>query len=147
MRETTETDRRSRLTAAGEEGFSLMELVIVLLIMGILGSISVGAYLHMRDQGEVSAAELNVREALPAAELYYAHHETYTGMTKAELDSLVAGIHLSANPVIASDGKKFCLESTHNGRSPTAAVEPGHNIHSLVGPGGDVVAGQCPPSL
>jgi prepilin-type N-terminal cleavage/methylation domain-containing protein len=147
MGHTIESRRRALLTAAGEDGFTLMELMIVLMIMSILGSISVGAYLHMRDQGEVSAAELNVREALSAAELYYAHHETYTGMTKAELESLDAGIRLSTDPVIAADGKSFCLESTHNGRSPTAAVEPGHNIHSLVGPGGDVGAGPCPSSL
>jgi prepilin-type N-terminal cleavage/methylation domain-containing protein len=131
----------------GEAGFTVMELLIVLVIMGILLSISLGAYIGMRDRGEKSAAELNVREALSAAELYYAHHDTYTGMTTADLDSLDAGVRLSAEPVIAADGKSFCIESTHNGRPPTAALDPGHNVHSLVGPGGNVVAGSCPSSL
>ena len=148
MNETTESPRRpTRLAAGGEHGFTIMELLIVLIIMAILMSISVGGYLRLRDRGEVSAAELNVREALSAAELYYAHHETYTGMTTAQLESLDAGIRLSTEPVISSDGKKFCLESTHNGRSPTAAQDSGHNTHSLTGPGGDVVAGPCPSSL
>jgi hypothetical protein len=123
-----------------------MELVIVLVIMGILLSISAGAYIRMRDRGETSAAELNVREALSAVELYYAHHETYDGMTLSEVKWLDGGVRLSGEPVISPDGKRFCLESTHNGHSPTAAVEPGHNIHSIVGPGGDVVAGPCPAS-
>lgn len=137
--------RRSR-TARGA-GFTLIELLVVLVIMGILMSIAVGGYVGMRDRGERSAAELNVREALPAAQLYYAHHDTYNGMTTAALQSLDGGVRLSTDPVIAADGKTFCLESTHNGRSTTAAFDPGHNVHSLLGPGGDVVSGACPTSL
>ncbi len=124
-----------------------MELLVVLVIMGILLSIAVGGFVSMRDRGEKSAAELNVREALPAAQLFYAHHDTYNGMTTAALESLDAGVRLSADPVIAADGKTFCLESTHNGRPPTAAFDPGHNVHSLLGPGGDIVSGACPASL
>jgi Tfp pilus assembly protein PilE len=124
-----------------------MELLIVLVLMSILSTIAVAGYLRMRERGETSAAELNVREGLSAAELYYAHNETYAGMTSAELRALDGGIRLSAEPVIAPDGRHFCLESTHNGNSPSAGASPGTNIHSLVGPGGDIVAGPCPAAL
>jgi type IV pilus assembly protein PilA len=144
---TSTRRRRPPPRISGEAGFTLMELMIVLVIMGILMTISIGAFTRMRDRGEVSAAELNVREALPPAQLYYAHHDTYDGMTLSALASLDAGIRLSREPVISANGREFCLESTHNGHSPTAAAEPGHNIHSFVGPGGDIVAGPCPASL
>jgi prepilin-type N-terminal cleavage/methylation domain-containing protein len=146
---STSTRRRRRPPPqiGSEAGFTLMELMIVLVIMGILMTVSVGAFTRMRDRGEMSAAELNVREALSAAQLYYAHHDSYDGMTLSTLASLDAGIRLSREPVISADGKEFCLESTHNGHSPTAPAEPGHNIHSLTGPGGDVVTGTCPASL
>jgi prepilin-type N-terminal cleavage/methylation domain-containing protein len=145
--DSNERRRPQRLRAGDEDGFSLMELMIVLMIMSILGTIAVGAYLSMRDQGEVSAAEINVREARSATELYYAHHESYLGMTAAQLLTLDAGVQLSKEPVIAADGRSYCLESTHNGRPTTAALEPGHNVHSLIGPSGDVVPGPCPASL
>jgi prepilin-type N-terminal cleavage/methylation domain-containing protein len=144
---STRRRRRPPPGITGEAGFTLMELMIVVVILGILLSVSAGAFIRMRDRGETSAAELNVRAALSAAELYYAHHDTYDGMTLSKLESLDAGIRLSGEPVISSDGKKYCLESTHNGHPPTVSVEPGHNIHSVTGPGGEIVAGPCPASL
>jgi prepilin-type N-terminal cleavage/methylation domain-containing protein len=131
----------------GSAGFTVMELLIVLVLMSILSTIAVAGYLRMRDRGETSAAELNVREALSATELYYAHHDSYAGMTLSDLQSLDGGVRLSAEPVVASDGRHYCLQSTHNGNSPTAASQPGANVHSLVGPGGDIVPGPCPASL
>jgi prepilin-type N-terminal cleavage/methylation domain-containing protein len=136
-----------RVVVRRDDGFTLMELMVVILILGILVSVSAGTYFRMQDRGEQSAAELNVREALSATELYYAHHDTYSGMTKNDLEQLDAGVRLSREPVVAADGKSYCLESTHNGNPSTAAVSPGHNVHSLTGPGGDVVAGPCPSSL
>jgi len=139
---------RTRLSLAGNEGgFSLVELMIVLVMITILLSISVGVYLRMRDKGEQSTAASNVREALPAVELYFAHHDTYTGMTRAELKLLDAGVLLSEEPVISADGKSYCVESTHNGHSASSPGTPGHNPHSLTGPGGNIVAGPCPASL
>ena len=76
----------------------------------------------MRDRGEMSAAELNVREAQSAAELFYVHNETYTGMSKAAMAALDGGVRISAEPVIAANGKRYCLESTHNGRSTRALL-------------------------
>jgi prepilin-type N-terminal cleavage/methylation domain-containing protein len=144
---STRRRRRPPPRISDEAGFTLMELMIVLVIMGILMTISIGAFTRMRDRGETSAAELNVQEALSAVHLYYAHHDTFDGMTLSALASLDAGIRLSREPVISADGKEFCIESTHNGHSPTAPVEPGHTAHNLIGPGGDVVAGPCPASL
>ena len=133
--------------ASAQEGFTLVEVLVVLLILAILLSVSVATFTNLRDRAAVSAAELNVREALSATELYYAHNDTYTGMTLADLRSMDAGVRLSTEPVISADGKSYCLESTHNGRSTTASSEPGHNVHRLIGPGGDPVAGPCPSSL
>lgn len=141
-------DSESGCVRAGDErGFTMIELVVVLLILGLLMTVAVGSYIGMRDRGEASAAELKLREGLTAAELFYAHNETYTGMTLADLQSFDAGLRLSEEPVIAADGRRFCLESTHNGRSTTAGTNPGHSTHRLIGPGGDPYAGPCPSSL
>ena len=51
--------RRARLRE--QTGFSVMELLVVLMIVGILATIGASVYLGMRDEGQVTAAELNVR--------------------------------------------------------------------------------------
>ena len=143
-RRVTRIPERMRESA----GFSLIEMLIVMVMLAIFMTIPLGVYLHMRDRGEISAAELNVREALPASALYYAKNETYGGMTRAELEDIANGILLSGEPVVSSDGSRFCIESTHNGRSPTSLTNPGHHVHSYTGPGGgDIVSGACPSSL
>jgi prepilin-type N-terminal cleavage/methylation domain-containing protein len=139
--------KRRRPRLRDESGFSLMELVVVLMIVGILVTIGSGLYIGMRDEGNTTAAELHVRQALNAVHSYYGEHETFAGMSRASLAGIDAGVRLSREPVISADGKRYCVESTHNGNSPTAPSEPGVNPHSYVGPGGEISLGLCPASL
>ncbi len=66
--------------AQEESGFTLIELLIVLVIIGILLAIAVPSYLGFKDRANKTAAQANVRSAIPAAETYYADNNTYTGM-------------------------------------------------------------------
>ncbi|HVA32148.1 MAG TPA: prepilin-type N-terminal cleavage/methylation domain-containing protein [Gaiellaceae bacterium] len=54
----------------GEEGFTLIELSIVLIVMGILLSIAVPSYLSFKDQASKTAAEANVSKALRSVQSY-----------------------------------------------------------------------------
>ena len=79
-----------------ESGFTLIELLIVLVIIGILLAIAVPSYLGFKDRANKSAAQANVRSAVPAVEAFYADHGTYVGMTLAKLTaSYDAGVKLA----------------------------------------------------
>ena len=66
--------------AQEESGFTLIELLIVLVIIGILLAIAVPSYLGFKDRANKTAAQANVRSAIPAAETYYADNDTYATM-------------------------------------------------------------------
>ena len=71
-----------------EAGFTLVELLNVLLILGILMSISISSYSTLHARAEQRAAQANVRAILPAVSAWRNDNSTYAGMTVALLNSL-----------------------------------------------------------
>jgi prepilin-type N-terminal cleavage/methylation domain-containing protein len=57
---------------AGEEGFTLIELTIVLLMLGILLTIAVPSYLTFKDKASKSAAKQDVSQVFRAVQSYNA---------------------------------------------------------------------------
>ena len=61
-----------------DEGFTLIELLIVIVILGILATVVVFAVSGIRDSGDKSACEAELRTVQTALEAYYAENGTYT---------------------------------------------------------------------
>lgn len=53
-----------------EDGFTLVELLVVMLILGILAAIAIPAFFSQRDKGYDSDAKANVRTVQTALETY-----------------------------------------------------------------------------
>jgi type IV pilus assembly protein PilA len=83
---------RARLGGSAEQGFTVVELLTVLIVIGILLAIAVPSYIGFRDRTANNAAKENLRAAQPSADAYYARKGTYVGMTKASLVSIDSGI-------------------------------------------------------
>jgi len=85
-----------RPRAREESGFTSIEPLIVLVIIGIVLAIAVPSDLGFRDRANNTVAEANVRSAIPVGEAYYADTTTDVGMTPAGLQAIDAGVELNA---------------------------------------------------
>lgn len=76
----------------GDDGYTLLELMVVILIMAILFSLAVVTYAGVRNSGFDTEAKVNLRHGVTAAQVYYTEKEsTFDGMNAFELEKLARG--------------------------------------------------------
>src|SRR6266516_2025738 len=64
-----------------EEGFTLIELMVVVLIIAILIAIAIPTFLGARQRAQDRAAQSNLRNALTAEKTYYTDNQVYIAST------------------------------------------------------------------
>jgi type IV pilus assembly protein PilA len=129
-----------------DKGFTLIELMVVVLIIAILIAIAIPTFLGLRERAQDRAAQAELRDALTAAKAYYTDDETYDGFDAAEGEDIepsltwgaagstdVVGVVVANDDDVVltrqseSDNGWFCSMDTSGAssvRGPVAA-EPG----------------------
>ncbi len=91
-----------------EEGFTLVELMVVVLIIAILIAVAVPTYLGMRERAFDTAAKEGAHNSLKAAKAIHADSDSYVGVTVGEMTatepslSYVDGASASSGPKVVS---------------------------------------------
>jgi type IV pilus assembly protein PilA len=84
-----------------EEGFTLIELMVVVLIIAILIAIAIPTFLGARQRAQDRAAQSNLRNALTAEKTYYTDQQVYTN-SSASMVSIEPSISWGAAALSAT---------------------------------------------
>jgi prepilin-type N-terminal cleavage/methylation domain-containing protein len=88
-----------------DKGFTLVELLIVIVILGILATVTVFAVRGITDTGQQNACDTESKTVLTAAEAYYAQNSgsTETSVTALYTAGYLADDGASANWTLAAN--------------------------------------------
>jgi type IV pilus assembly protein PilA len=117
-----------------ERGFTLIELMIVVVILGILTTIAIPSYMSFKGRAQDSANKANVRTALNAVESFYQDNSTYSGMTLAALAaSYDQALDVAKFTLANVSATMYCIQSpqgsaahTWRKNGPAALLEQNH---------------------
>jgi prepilin-type N-terminal cleavage/methylation domain-containing protein len=112
-------------TKTNEKGFTLIELMIVVAIIGVLAGLAVGQFISYRTRSYNTMVESDLRNAASAQEAYYTSHEIYsTNVANLPGFTLSQGVHIAVN---GTSSKVYTMAAYHN---------VGNATYTLIGPGG-----------
>ncbi len=110
----------------GEKGFTLIELMIVIAIIGILAAIAIPQFSSYRKRAYNSAAQTDLKNTATAEEAYFVDHQTYGAHGDLSLNT-------SENVTLTASGNAsaYTIVSHHSS---------GDKTYTLTGPGGSITS-------
>jgi type IV pilus assembly protein PilA len=130
----------SRRPTTDERGFTMVELLVVLLLLGILAMIALPSFLGQRDKGHDNEAQTMVRTAHLALKTYETDHDTFDtdrdeletiepAIGEATADFAVHGTRTTFEVTERShSGTVFTLELEASGKTKRTCDDPGRGL-------------------
>ena len=120
-----------RLSKRDDKGFTMIELMVVIAVIGILSVIAILQFSKYRQSSFDSAVETDMRNAATAQEAYFSEQQAYC--------NAIGVLTASDYGLAISDGVNLQVASTTaNGYTIIAYHSSGNTTFTLAGPGGSI---------
>ena len=113
---------KARAKVRGHDGFTLMEVMVVIVLMGILAAITVPTFQRAVEQSKADIAVANLRAIWSAERFYWLDNRSYAGELSqlSALDLIDSALTSASNPYSYSiatspDGSTFEATATRSG--------------------------------
>ena len=111
-------------------GFTLLELLVVMLIIGILAAIAIPRFLGSKERAYLVTMKSDLRNLVTAQEGYAAAGAGYTPSASLLSYTTSAGVSVT---ILGADSSGWSATATHHGTSKTCGISMGTATAPIAG--------------
>jgi|tagenome__1003787_1003787.scaffolds.fasta_scaffold20858197_2 prepilin-type N-terminal cleavage/methylation domain-containing protein len=98
----------ARRRGAGEDGFTLVELLVVAFIIGLLAALGISSFLGQRSKAQDADAKQTLRTAAHAIQIFHMDHDTFDARV-SDLTAIEPSLGAARNLVVNGTAGTFDL--------------------------------------